>query len=202
MTWLDINRRYGTMAPSFLKLIDLVLTIPATSVEAERGFSTLKLTKTDQRNSLKSISLNNLLRIKLLSAPEDGFDPTPAVDHWASACVRRTRNRPQQLAADDHETAEDGDEMEAGPSGIETDDVQKMPLPNPESEPEPDDDQIEDDDQIDKEEDQEIDVEESDDADTCESDLDNYGEEDYADDESDIDLEVEIRRGKEDFWQF
>ena len=91
MTWQAINRQYNSVAPGFLKLIDLLLTIPATSAEAERGFSILKLTKTDDRNRMQNVSLNNLLAIKLLSLPEEAFDPAPAVNDWMKAKERRIR---------------------------------------------------------------------------------------------------------------
>lgn len=77
------------MASNFLGLVDLILTIPATSVEAERGFSTMKLIKTDPRNRMREGSLNILLRIVLLSSCEDDFDPAPAVNLWFDSCIRR-----------------------------------------------------------------------------------------------------------------
>ena len=91
MTWPAINRLFGDDVPAILSLVDLVLSIPATSVEAERGFSVLKLTKTENRNRLANPSLNNLLRIKLLSVPEEAFDPQPAINHWLSVCKRRMK---------------------------------------------------------------------------------------------------------------
>ena len=70
MTWPAINCLYGEEVPAILNMVDLVLPILATSVETERGFSVLKLTKTDNRNRLANPSLNNLLRIKLLLVPK------------------------------------------------------------------------------------------------------------------------------------
>jgi len=72
-----------------LALIDVVLCIPATSVEAERGFSVMKQVKTDFRNRLKNPALHDLLRIILLSPPEAEFDPKKAIDHWYNTLDRR-----------------------------------------------------------------------------------------------------------------
>ena len=89
MTWQTINREYHDVAPNFLQLVDLILTISATSAEAERGFSELKLLKTDNRNCLAMSSLNTLLRIRLLSPVVEAFDPGAAIEHYNKALNRR-----------------------------------------------------------------------------------------------------------------
>ena len=92
------------MTSSVLALIDLVLTIPATSVEAERGFSVMKRVKTDYRNKLRNPAMNDLMRIILLSPSEAAFDPTPAIEHWYGALQRRQccrRPTPQDVDSDD-----------------------------------------------------------------------------------------------------
>ena len=90
-----------------LSLIDLVLTIPATSVEAERGFSVMKRVKTDFRNKLANPALNDLLRIILVSPAEVGFDPLPAIQHWHAALQRR---QPRERPAPQTEETEEEDE--------------------------------------------------------------------------------------------
>ena len=47
--------------------MDLILTLLATSTEVERGFSQMKLIKTNTEN------LNNLMTIKMLTASIDEF---------------------------------------------------------------------------------------------------------------------------------
>ena len=89
MPWSLANRQFHRVALNFRRLVDLLLGIPATSAEAERGFSTMKLLKTKNRNRQQGPSLNTLLRIALLSPPEELFDPEPAVLHWLEACKRR-----------------------------------------------------------------------------------------------------------------
>ena len=45
---------YGEDTSNVLSVIDLVLTIPATSAEAERGFSVMKRIKTDFRYEINT----------------------------------------------------------------------------------------------------------------------------------------------------
>ncbi|XP_041365354.1 uncharacterized protein LOC121380553 [Gigantopelta aegis] len=69
-SWISIHKLFGDVVPNIPGLMDLVLTIPATSVEAERGFSVMKRVKTDFRNRLHNRALSDLLRIILLSPAE------------------------------------------------------------------------------------------------------------------------------------
>lgn len=56
LTWEKVNRQYGRGHTNILSVIDLLLTLPASSAEVERGFSQLKLLKTDMRSKLKESS--------------------------------------------------------------------------------------------------------------------------------------------------
>ena len=103
-SWSTINRQFVDITGSVLALIDLILTIPATSVEAERGFSVMKRVKTDYRNKLRNPAMNDLMRIILLSPSEAAFDPAPAIEHWYGALQRRQccrRPAPQDSDSDD-----------------------------------------------------------------------------------------------------
>ena len=82
LTWEKVNRQYGRGHTNILSVIDLLLTPPASSAEVERGFSQLKLLKTDMRSKLKESHLNDLMSIKLLSAPVPEFDPAEAIQLW------------------------------------------------------------------------------------------------------------------------
>ena len=84
-SWSTINRQFVDITGDVLALIDLILTIPATSVETERGFSVMKRVKTDYRNKLRNPAMNDLMRIILLSPSEAAFDPAPAIEHWYGA---------------------------------------------------------------------------------------------------------------------
>ena len=61
MKWDEINLRYKMNHQNILKLMDLILTLPATSSEVERGFSQMKLIKTNIRSKLSTENLNNLI---------------------------------------------------------------------------------------------------------------------------------------------
>ena len=83
----DVNQHYQAIALNFLRLVDLLLIIPATSAEAERGLSSMELIKNKLRSRLQEKKLSNILRIVLLSTSEDEFDPAPAVDFWLQSCA-------------------------------------------------------------------------------------------------------------------
>ena len=89
--WRDVNIKYGTEFPNFLSLVDLILIIPAHSVECERGFSLMKRIKTNARSSLGKDTLTTLMHITLQSPDEDMFNPLPAIQLWNSAARRKRR---------------------------------------------------------------------------------------------------------------
>ena len=73
-----------------LKVMDLILTWPATSSEVERGFSQMKMIKTNIRSKLSTVNVNNnLITIKMMAVSIDEFDPIPIIQHWNVAGVRR-----------------------------------------------------------------------------------------------------------------
>ena len=84
-----MNKKLKMVCPNILSLVDLVLTIPASSADAERGFSRLKYTKTDARSRLLDTTLSDQLCIMLESCEIKNFDPNPAIDLW-NGISRRT----------------------------------------------------------------------------------------------------------------
>ena len=80
LTWHQVNRRFRSEYPRILDLFDVILTIPATSTACERGFSHMKLIKSEKRSSMKEESLSNSLMIKLEGPSIKEFDPLPAID--------------------------------------------------------------------------------------------------------------------------
>lgn len=82
LTWQYINECYRDDHMNILALVDLCLTLPASSAECERGFSLMKVIKTDWRNKLKSSTLTDLMTIVRYSPEVDAYDPTAAVDLW------------------------------------------------------------------------------------------------------------------------
>ena len=69
-------------------LVDLLLSIPAHSSECERGFSLIKLVKTDWRNCLTDDALTDLIQINLHFADIKEFNPDQAIDLWNKASIR------------------------------------------------------------------------------------------------------------------
>ena len=67
----------------------MVLSMPASTAECERGFSRIKILKTENRNRLTANSMTDLLTVQLLSRDIVTFDPTPAIHHWNSSVQRR-----------------------------------------------------------------------------------------------------------------
>ena len=104
MKWDKINLRYKMNHQNILKVMDLILTLPATSSEVERGFSQMKLIKTNIRSKLSTENLNNLMTIKMLAASIEEFDPIPAIEHWNVAGIRRLQ---KENNSEDENTSSD-----------------------------------------------------------------------------------------------
>ena len=82
ITWKQVNDDLRDKCPSVVALIDMVLSLPASSAEAERGFSLMKIIKTDWRSRLTDDSVSDLMTIKFDSPDVKDFDPQPAIDVW------------------------------------------------------------------------------------------------------------------------
>ena len=67
------------------------MSIPATSDDYERGFSTTRQVKTDWSSKLHIITLNDCMRISLEGPSIANFDPTDAMHNWYSAGIRKRR---------------------------------------------------------------------------------------------------------------
>ena len=107
LTWEKINQHYATDCPNILQLVDLILSIPATSAENERGFSVMKLTKNKFRSRLISKSLNDRLTICLLTGKTEDFDPAGHVERWYRSANRRCGQQSTQEATTDSESSDD-----------------------------------------------------------------------------------------------
>ena len=46
-TWAELNRKYVKELSNIFKLVDLVLTLPVSTAECERGFNSMKKIKSD-----------------------------------------------------------------------------------------------------------------------------------------------------------
>ena len=100
MKWDEINLRYKMNHQTMLKVMDLILTLPATRSEVGIGFSQMKLIKTNIRSILSTENLDNLITIKMLVASIEEFDPIPAIEHWNVAGIRQLQ-KDEDTASDD-----------------------------------------------------------------------------------------------------
>ena len=57
--WVFLNINFGDVAPNILAIMDLILSLSPSSAEAERGFSHLKLIKTNIRSKMGHDLLNH-----------------------------------------------------------------------------------------------------------------------------------------------
>ena len=93
LLWPDVWQCYGDDGSysNILLIIDLIRTLPASSAENERGFSLMKLVKTDRRSRMNNATLNDLMTIQLESGSVLNFDPDPAINQWMNGGKRKRR---------------------------------------------------------------------------------------------------------------
>ncbi len=77
------------MFPNLYKLAAIGLLLPMSSVDCERGFSTLSRVKTDLRSRLSNKNLNHLLMISIEGPCPSDFPYDTACDKWAAMRSRR-----------------------------------------------------------------------------------------------------------------
>ncbi|KAF4024459.1 hypothetical protein G4228_016278 [Cervus hanglu yarkandensis] len=82
LTWDFVNSVYSHKYPNILTLIDLVLSLPASSAEAGRGFGQMKRTRSQMRAKVEADSMTDLLIIQLNSPDINNFDPRKAIHLW------------------------------------------------------------------------------------------------------------------------
>ncbi|XP_059201277.1 zinc finger protein 862-like [Centropristis striata] len=91
LTWSEANRMLRGSCPDILDLLALVLCMPASTADCERGFNVMKIVKSDWRSSLKCETLSDLLMMHLSSPSIKDFDPSPAVQVWHASSLRSRR---------------------------------------------------------------------------------------------------------------
>ncbi|XP_071131756.1 uncharacterized protein [Mytilus edulis] len=89
LTWQRVNRMFPARYSNILAVMDLLLTIPGSSSECERGFRHMKSLKTTFRTCLSEDSLASQMCIKLHSPSIEAFDPVPAIRLWNAGGLRR-----------------------------------------------------------------------------------------------------------------
>ena len=91
LKWSNVTSDFISDCPKVIKVVSLVLTLPASSAENERGFSLMKRIKTDIRASMTSETLSDLMSVHLLTPDVGDYDPTGAVHAWLTKS-RRSRD--------------------------------------------------------------------------------------------------------------
>lgn len=91
LTWEAINIQYKEGHRNFLALVDIILSLPTSSADAERGFSEMKMVKTDWRCRLRTEALNDLMHIKFNTQDVAQFNPLSSIHLWNSSAVRQRR---------------------------------------------------------------------------------------------------------------
>ncbi|KAL5496177.1 hypothetical protein EMCRGX_G012415 [Ephydatia muelleri] len=75
--------------PNVLQLVDLLLSLPASSADCERGFSLTKVIKSDWRSRLRDTMVTDLMTVQLHSPEIGDFDPASSILTWKGTCKRR-----------------------------------------------------------------------------------------------------------------
>lgn len=88
--WVEVRMRHSVKYKHIFGLVNIVLALPPSSAEAERGFSQLKLIKTPMRSSMSQNLLNNYMTVKMLSNSST-FCPSEAIHLWNQTGVRPRR---------------------------------------------------------------------------------------------------------------
>ncbi|XP_053403221.1 uncharacterized protein LOC128558319 [Mercenaria mercenaria] len=91
LTWSGVWMSYEEKYPNPFTLVSLLLALPSSSVDAERGFSKMKNLKTDWRSSLTDSHLSNQLLIAAEGPAVLDFDPDEAIRYWEDTSLRTRR---------------------------------------------------------------------------------------------------------------
>ena len=94
LTWSAVNAAHQAECGNTLGLVDAILTLPASSADAERGFSQLKLTKSSIRSVLKVDRLTELLTIQLRPPDIVAFKSKEAIELCSAGRARRPDTYP------------------------------------------------------------------------------------------------------------
>lgn len=91
-TWKSIQQKLsGDGLENVFLLIDMIRTLPPTSVKNETTFSAMKLTKGKRRGRMKNSTLNDLLTVQIQSSNVENFDPDESIQCWMKTPSGRKR---------------------------------------------------------------------------------------------------------------
>ena len=106
-----MNSVYLHKYPNILTLIDLVLSLPASSAEAGRGFSQMKRIRSQMHAKVKADNMTDLLIIQLNSPDINSFDPRKAIHLWNTRTPSSTEDtRPNSDCSSNSESLSESDE--------------------------------------------------------------------------------------------
>eukprot|EP00731_Ephydatia_muelleri_P025501 Em0017g584a len=77
--WVDVFKNAQDSCPNVLQLVDLLLSLPASSADCKQGISLTKVVKSDWRTRLRDTMVTDLMTIQLHSPEIADFDPTPSI---------------------------------------------------------------------------------------------------------------------------
>ena len=83
------NSSLVELYPTISKLACIALTIPVSTADVERGFSTMNRIKTEPRNRLNTETLDRLIRLSCEGPCIDEFNYNTAAKVWSSKSNRR-----------------------------------------------------------------------------------------------------------------
>ena len=86
---LTSNSVYKDSFPELAKLAAAALVVPMSTADCERGFSSMNRIKTELRNSLKTETLDYLMRISIEGKEREHFNFDKSADMWAAKRNRR-----------------------------------------------------------------------------------------------------------------
>ena len=85
LTWPEAESLHCEDYQRVLSIISLILTLPASTSESEKGFSLMKITKTDHRYKMKTSTLGDLLTIRQCTPSVRDYNPDAANEAWMRA---------------------------------------------------------------------------------------------------------------------
>ena len=93
--WQDINKALGLLGTvdKVLRVIDLILSIPASSSANERDFNVMSLIKTNRKSWLKNKTLSDLMVINRETPGIKEYDQADDVNLWMSSGMRKPRRK-------------------------------------------------------------------------------------------------------------
>ena len=90
---LQILAKHGstlsTVYPNFTKLAQVCMTLPISTADCERAFSTMRRIKSRLRSQMSNITLNHCMRVPIEGPPLEDFDFDTSLDTWSKLRNRR-----------------------------------------------------------------------------------------------------------------